>query len=194
MRRGWDYAALSCIAITIVIFHFLVFRTRIEITSAPKDSLLIFRHKVTLETADIFIIYKDTTMIRKAKDDFKARTLAALPTLLEKLAYICSLQTSEGAYEHWGLTRVFGEGESQAAIGTAHAETAAELTRLSVREIYKEFLDATDKPISATSIKPENFVLKAPVTDDGLLSAHLRLIQESVVSLAREERSNRPTA
>ncbi|HWX56311.1 MAG TPA: hypothetical protein VN176_17110 [Verrucomicrobiae bacterium] len=133
-------------------------------------------------------------MIHKAKDDFKTRTLAALPTLLEKLAYICSLQTAEGTYEHWGLTRVFGEGQAQEAIGAAHAETAVELARLPVREVYKDFVGAMERPLSASSLKPESFVLKAPVTDDGLLSAHLRLIQDSVVSLAREESSSPPDA
>src|SRR6266481_426625 len=133
----------------------------------------------------------DTAMICKAKEDFTNRTLASLPTLLEKLAYICSLQTSEGAYQHWGLSRVFGEGPAQKAIGSAHAETAAQLTHTPVREIYKEFQDAMEKPLSAEVLRPESFVLKAPVNDDGLLSAHLRLIQDSIVSLSEEDRSLR---
>ncbi len=133
-------------------------------------------------------------MIRKAKDDFQGRTLAALPTLLEKLAYICSLQTPEGKYEHWGLSRVFGEGPAQEAIGAAHAETAAELTRLPVREIYREMLSAMENPISAEALKPDSFVLKAPVRDDGLLSAHLQLIQNSVASLLQQIRPDGPAA
>jgi hypothetical protein len=133
-------------------------------------------------------------MIRKAKDDFQGRTLAALPTLLEKLAYICSLQTAEGKYEHWGLTRVFGEGPAQEAIGAAHAETAAELTRLPVREIYRELLNAMENPMNAETLKPDSFVLKAPVKDDGLLSAHLQLIQNSLASLLQQIHSDGPAA
>ena len=100
----------------------------------------------------------DTAMICKAKEDFTNRTLASLPTLLEKLAYICSLQTSEGAYQHWGLSRVFGEGQAQKAIGSAHAETAAQLTHTPVREIYKEFQDAMEKPLSA-EVSPHHIVI-----------------------------------
>jgi hypothetical protein len=117
-----------------------------------------------------------------------------LPTLLEKLAYICSLQTPEGKYEHWGLSRIFGEGPAQEAISAAHAETAAELTRLPVREIYREMLSAMENPISAEALNPDSFVLKAPVRDDGLLSAHLQLIQNSVASLLQQIRPGGPAA
>ena len=65
-------------------------------------------------------------MIFKAAEDFKKRTLSALPTLVEKLAYICSLQTSGGSYVHWGFARAFGNRPTQEAIHTAHADAARE--------------------------------------------------------------------
>jgi hypothetical protein len=55
-------------------------------------------------------------MNRSAAEDFKERSLRALPTLLERLAYICSLQNESGSYEHWGLSRVFGNRLAQDAI------------------------------------------------------------------------------
>ena len=127
-------------------------------------------------------------MFLKATDDFKKRTLSALPTLLEKVAYICSLQTAAG-YHHWGMERVFGDQSAQQAIKSAHLETATELVRTPIREIYSELKESMDAPINSETFKPEALILKAPVNGDGLLAAHLKLIQDSVAALAKQERS-----
>jgi hypothetical protein len=128
-------------------------------------------------------------MNRSAAEDFKERSLRALPTLLERLAYICSLQTETGSYEHWGLSRVFGNRLAQDAILRAHAETAGELIRVPIREIYQEYQDAVSRPEGPQVLHAESFVLKAPVTGDELLSAHLDLLQNSVAAVARQERT-----
>ena len=71
-------------------------------------------------------------MISNATEDFKKHTLRALPTLVEKLAYVCSLQTDTGEYRHWGLTRVYGEKRAHQAIETIHAQMAEELVRMAL--------------------------------------------------------------
>ena len=133
-------------------------------------------------------------MILNAKDDFKRRTLSALPTLLEKLAYICSLQTEAGDYKHWGMNRVFGQESASQAIQAAHDETAAALISVPVKNIYDQFLAAVERPESAQFFDPEDLVLKSPSNDDELLSAHLRLIQNSIASLALQEEAVRRVA
>lgn len=133
-------------------------------------------------------------MHRSAAEDFKERSLRALPTLLERLAYICSLQTEGGSYEHWGLTRVFGNRLAQDAILGAHTEAAMELIRVPLREIYQEYQEAVARPEGPQVLHPEAFVLKAPVTGDELLSAHLHLLQNSVAAVAHQERTTRPGA
>ena len=133
-------------------------------------------------------------MIFKAKEDFKARTLSALPTLLEKLAYICTLQTPAGDYRHWGMSRVFGEAEAQDAIAAAHLDAATDLIRVPIREIYTEFVDSVNAPLNSTSFTPETLVLRAPANDDGLLAAHLRLIQDSVAALVQQDRKKTQVA
>lgn len=133
-------------------------------------------------------------MHRSAAEDFKERSLRALPTLLERLAYICSLQTEGGSYEHWGLTRVFGNRLAQDAILGAHREAAMELIRVPLREIYQEYQEAVARPEGPQVMDPEVFVLKAPVTGDELLSAHLHLLQNSVAAVAHQERTTRPGA
>src|SRR5258707_892425 len=62
-------------------------------------------------------------MTISAAEDFKKRSLGALPTLLERLAYICSLH-ADGSYAHWGLTRAFGNRLAQEAILKVHSDMA----------------------------------------------------------------------
>ena len=128
-------------------------------------------------------------MVRSAVEDFKERSLGALPTLLERLAYICSLQTESGAYEHWGLKRVFGARLAQDAILKAHTETAMELIRVPLREIYREYQEAVARPEGPQVLHPESLVLRAPVNGDELLSAHLDLLQNSIAAVSRQERT-----
>ncbi len=133
-------------------------------------------------------------MNRSAVEDFKERSLRALPTLLERLAYICSLQTPSGSYEHWGLSRVFGNRLAQDAILRAHTETAIELVRVPMREIYQEYQEAVGRAEGPQVLHPESFVLRAPVNGDELLSAHLHLLEDSVAAVARQERTTRRDA
>ncbi len=125
----------------------------------------------------------------KAAENFKQRTLSAIPTLLERLAYICSLQMPDGQYRHWGLTRAYGQHSAQEAIRAAHEEIAMEMVESPVREIYREYQQAIGREDGPEVLKPESFVLTAPVNDDALLSAHLRLLQNSVQALAHQERT-----
>ena len=133
-------------------------------------------------------------MNRSAAEDFKERSLGALPTLLERLAYICSLQTESGFYEHWGLSRVFGSRLAQNAILRAHTETATKLISLPMRELYQEYQEALARPEGPQVFDAETFVLKAPASGDELLSAHLHLLQNSVAAVAHQERTTRRDA
>lgn len=133
-------------------------------------------------------------MIFKAAEDFKRRTLAALPTVVEKVAYICSLQTGTGGYVHWGFTRAFGNRPTQEAIYAAHMETAQHLVQAPVREIYTEYQEAQARSGFPRFLNPSSFVLKAPLNGDALLSAHLYLVQESVAALARQESTTHQVA
>lgn len=123
-------------------------------------------------------------MISNATEDFKKHTLRALPTLVEKLAYVCSLQTETGEYRHWGLIRVYGEKRAHQAIESIHAQMAEELVRIPIRDIYQEYQQAVEKPVQPALLRPDSLVLKPPSNDDELLSAHLQLIQESLAAVA----------
>src|SRR5215471_7065302 len=105
-------------------------------------------------------------MIFKAAEDFKRRTLNALPTLVEKVAYMGSLQAANGTYTHWGFARAYGSRPTQEAIYAAHMETAMQLVQVPVREIYEEYQQAQQRSESSEILDPNAFVLKAPVNGD----------------------------
>jgi hypothetical protein len=123
-------------------------------------------------------------MLQSPIDDFKNRTLKAFSTLLEKLAYVSSLLGLDGIYHHWGITNSYGPEKANAALGQIHAEFAKETVRTTIRELYSQWKRSQGPP-------PE---LKAPPSGDALLSAHLRLNQESVKTVAEQERSSHPDA
>lgn len=129
-------------------------------------------------------------MALNAVEDFKNRSLRVLPTLLEKLAYICSLQTENGSYQHWGLAQTFGHRLAQDAILRAHTEASMELIRVPLRELYDEYQQAVSKSEGPQVLSVESLLLKAPVSGDELLSAHLRLLQDSIAAVAHQERTN----
>ena len=133
-------------------------------------------------------------MLLRVDDDFKKYTLDALPTLVEKVAYISSLLNGEGRYAHWGLSRIFGEQRAQKAIRTVHSDLALELARLPIRSLYGEYSVAAERSPRPELLKPESFALKAPISDDELLSAHLQLVQQSLLAVAAQTIANQPAA
>ena len=133
-------------------------------------------------------------MLLKAVEDFKNRTLRALPTLLEKLAYVCSLRAEDGKYSHWGLSQAYGEQKAQDAIAEVHSSMATEMVRTPIREVCQQLASASERSTGVTLLRPETLDLTAPANGDELLSDHLRLIQDAVAAVAEQERSSPPGA
>ncbi len=69
------------------------------------------------------------------RDDFCRTTLAGLPGVLAKLDYVSSLRDAAGRYQHWGLTRVYGEEAAQRAIAEVHHLLFLELLRMPIRKL-----------------------------------------------------------
>jgi len=57
-----------------------------------------------------------------ALEDFVNETLAQLPSSLGKLRFISEMR-KDNRYEHWGLSKTYGEEAAQQAIAEAHADT-----------------------------------------------------------------------
>jgi hypothetical protein len=60
---------------------------------------------------------------RRVTADFTSRSLAAIPSDLGKLYYVCSLRDLEtGRYVHEGLTFIYSEASVQQALSQCHEE------------------------------------------------------------------------
>ncbi len=60
---------------------------------------------------------------RRVTEDFTSRTLAAIPSDLGKLYYVCSLRDRQtGRYLHEGLTFIYSEASVQEALSQCHEE------------------------------------------------------------------------
>jgi hypothetical protein len=79
---------------------------------------------------------------RGAIADVWRATLSQIPTEFGKLAYFAALRNANtGIYEHHGLTAMFGEEESRAALTSSHADTFAVWLALPLEQ-QKADLDA----------------------------------------------------
>jgi hypothetical protein len=67
------------------------------------------------------------TLDRGAASDLWRRTLCQIPTTFGRLVYLSSLRNANnGAYEHHGLSLMFGEDEAGAALLRSHEDSFAE--------------------------------------------------------------------
>lgn len=72
--------------------------------------------------------------LRSALEDFEENTLGAVPGLLGKLSYLGALHDGNGAYNHWGLEKVYGKDVARGAMSASHRTLLSKIlkTRLAV--------------------------------------------------------------
>lgn len=119
--------------------------------------------------------------LKSAVEDFEANTLGAVPGLLGRLSYVGGLHDGNGAYDHWGLAKVYGDDAAQCAIRTSHrvllsevlkkplavllTDVAASCSNERLHLAEKEFLDslrhAPPKPLSPAARAHLRSVLSA---------------------------------
>ena len=76
--------------------------------------------------------------LKSAVEDFEANTLSAVPGLLGRLSYVGRLHDGKGAYEHWGLAKVYGSDAAQRAISASHRVLLSEVLRKPLGVLLKE--------------------------------------------------------
>ncbi len=67
--------------------------------------------------------------LKSAFEDVKGTTLAAVSGLMAKLAYLASLRSANGHYEHWGLEAVYGTEAAEHALRAAHTQVVAAILK-----------------------------------------------------------------
>lgn len=76
--------------------------------------------------------------LRKAIDDLRSSTLAALPGRWMKILYFSRLRRkSPGKYSHWGFEQKYGE-EGENAMRQAHAAVYREVLHGSIKDLLDD--------------------------------------------------------
>lgn len=76
--------------------------------------------------------------ILSAAEDFERVSLSRFQRILEKLFYVSGLRKSQGAYEHWGLAKVYGKDAAIEAIAAAHGQAFAEYLSTPLQKLSDE--------------------------------------------------------
>lgn len=126
-----------------------------------------------------------------AFDDFLG-TLAAVPGQFSKLRYMASLRNTVRAYQHWGMTRIHGEREAQAAIGEAHQQTFLHLLRMPLREIVQQTQATRDFAFLYGSEKDWNSLL--PNDLGGGARSHFIALLKTVAALVPPPSPSAPSS
>lgn len=80
---------------------------------------------------------------KSALQDLKENTLAAIAGLFGKLAYVASLQRSQGQYEHWGMQSLHGEDAAVRALRAAHAEIVTQVLRTPLPNLLEDLPESS---------------------------------------------------
>jgi hypothetical protein len=140
---------------------------------------------------------------RSAKEDLHQTTLAAFRGCLERMEYLAGLRQADrhvhrhadgpthgqahDRYEHWGLTRVYGEPAVQGALREAHVAVMDALLRTPMPDIYRE---AEQRPDIFERLPAELL----PPAVDALRAAHFSLVWAAMASVAHRRASHLPAA
>lgn len=77
--------------------------------------------------------------LKSALDDLRQNTLAAVAGLVGKVAYLAGLRRhAQPGYTHWGISRTYGEEDSQQAFAKAHRELFLKVLRTPLRELRED--------------------------------------------------------
>jgi hypothetical protein len=78
-------------------------------------------------------------------EDFVQRTLVCYPSTWQRLEYIASLRGEDSRYEHWGLSRRFGDEAAQNAMQHAHRDLMLRLLRTPLQTLMEEASGAAEQ-------------------------------------------------
>ena len=132
--------------------------------------------------------------LRSALQDLRETTLSAVSGLLAKLAYLGSLRRSEGGYQHWGLSLIYGEESSERALKAAHTEVLAKVLRTPISELEEDLRESSQEA-SATNIASmqEQFDELLPSPKDVVSAHHLNSVLLALSSLEKNRKPATPS-
>ena len=129
-------------------------------------------------------------------DNFIKRTLAIVPGLWHKLAYLGGLRKDSGEYDHWGLSKRYGAEATKAALGSAHEQVFLDVLRKPVRQLLQEVGEnAQEKELPAAEYVEELWISRKPMTPQDLGGGSRRHFEVTLKTLrSLVKRKPRPGA
>jgi hypothetical protein len=118
---------------------------------------------------------------------------------LSKLQYLASLRCKDGSYEHWGLTRVYGDLAAKRALAEAHRSLLSKVLATPIRKLVEE----VEQSSGEAGVPPTTYVDQLAATSQNLLppvpgagsARHLNSVLHALSSLLKHPRrdANPPT-
>ncbi len=78
--------------------------------------------------------------IISAIDDFMERSVRSVDGALEKLRFVARLRKSseQSSYEHWGMSKTYGEQEANKAMAEAHSRVWIDILRTPIQNLESD--------------------------------------------------------
>ncbi|MCU1309534.1 MAG: hypothetical protein JWO20_659 [Candidatus Angelobacter sp.] len=128
-------------------------------------------------------------------DNFVKRTLAVVPGIWHKLAYLAALRKDSGEYEHWGLSKRYGKEATRSALGAAHSEVFVDVLRKPVATLMEEVTEnAVEQNLPEEEYVEELWLSRRPMLPSHLAGGsqkHFELTLKTLRSLIQWRLSRR---
>jgi hypothetical protein len=129
--------------------------------------------------------------LHTAIEDLKTNTLRSVSGILSRLEYLAGLRKPPGPYNHWGLSRTYGETQAQQALGEAHRTAVSGVLRTPLQRLLTE----VDLSSQAKGMPPIEYVEELSGKSNELLpeqrgagsARHLSAVLHALLSLLRSE-------
>lgn len=134
------------------------------------------------------------TRLLTAYEDFLERTLAHVPGTLGKVFLLSEMSSGSREYEHWGLTRTFGEEAAEEVMREEHIKVFLGELATPLRELWSELLskaEAEDVCVQEYSKMLKQASARLPFDLAGGSRQHHHYIFMSLALLAQSQRSSR---
>jgi len=140
-----------------------------------------------------------TGVAGEAHEDFCVRSLARIPSALERLIYIASTRDyNSGVYQHEGLAGRFGAGAAAQALEYAHWEVFQTVSLLSLRrlteELHRYMESSREQPIAFLNAwqKLEPYRVAIPLRVDPTIAELFNSNVKIALAVLRHRLAERP--
>jgi hypothetical protein len=132
--------------------------------------------------------------LHSALEDLQETTLRAFTGCLNRLEYLAGLRDKAGGYEHWGLTRVYGDLAAKRALTRAHRSLLSKVLAMPIRKLVEDAKQSSE----VAGVPPDTYVERLATTSPDLLpqgpgagsARHLSSVLHALSSLLKNSKGD----